>query len=68
MRIEWDWKVPSTHRGQTRLSWWAEQSAAVILVTVAKRAHKRGDTDTFNRIVSIVLTAAQWERTREEDR
>lgn len=58
----WEWKQAEGHEDQPRVEWWLEQACGIALVYIAKRARRRGDFQTFNRILSIAKAGAKAEK------
>lgn len=59
--IGWEWRRPKSHSSQPWWEWQLEQTAGEILGGIAKRAHRRGDFITFNRVFDICKTGAKHE-------
>ncbi len=57
----WRWDRPEGHEDQPLVSWWAEQSAALILAFIGVRAIDRKAWQTFRRINAIVSAASAAE-------
>jgi hypothetical protein len=49
----WEWKRPPGHESQPLIEWWVEQVAVVIVATVGQRARRRGDRQTFARMLAV---------------
>lgn len=58
----WEWKRPVGHEKQPLPEWWLEQVAVAIVLVIGRRAHKRGDRQTLNRMCAISVAGRDAER------
>ena len=58
----WEWRRPPGHENQPLVEWWVEQVAVVITLIVARRAHRRGDRQTLDRMLAVFRAGGEAER------
>lgn len=62
----WEWKRPVGHKSQPLLEWWLEQVAVVIVLVIGRRAHRRGDRQTLERMRAISVAGRDAEMERSD--
>ncbi|KQP63049.1 hypothetical protein [Nocardioides sp. Leaf285] len=58
----WEWRPASGHESQPLAEWWVEQAVVKVVAVIARRAHRRGDTRTFQRMLAVSLAGADAEK------
>lgn len=64
-KLSWDFRRPRGHEGQPLLEWYIEQVAISIILFVGKRAYKRKDLTTFNRMLALTTAGRDAELGKE---
>lgn len=57
----WEWRRPKGHEAQPVAEWWVEQVACVIVIRIGRRAARRSDKQTLDRMLAIARAGAAAE-------